>query len=238
MLIKEKNGLKNNPCDLLLANPELVKTGLDLLDFTTIIFYESTYNIFTLRQASRRSWRLGQKENIKVIFMAYKSTPQHLALDLISSKVNAASSLEGRLSGDDDLSAMADDDSIQSALAKSILKGYIAKDNINMESFENFGSNREWNPFEKYYLDRKNKHLTCEILSNNDKEIRNNNNNNVLEKTLIIENEIVNNHNDTNTYKYVYYEKVKGKKEFKRMEIDIDDRDTLNSIGSIQLALF
>ncbi|AXH16313.1 hypothetical protein CP985_10940 [Malaciobacter mytili LMG 24559] len=235
---KREEWIKNNPCDLLLANPELVKTGLDLLDFTTIIFYESTYNIFTLRQASRRSWRLGQKENIKVIFMAYKSTPQHLALDLISSKVNAASSLEGRLSGDDDLSAMADDDSIQSALAKSILKGYIAKDNINMESFENFGSNREWNPFEKYYLDRKNKHLTCEILSNNDKEIRNNNNNNVLEKTLIIENEIVNNHNDTNTYKYVYYEKVKGKKEFKRMEIDIDDRDTLNSIGSIQLALF
>ena len=68
----------------------------------------------TLKQASRRSWRIGQTKAVKVIFMAYENTPQHKALELIGAKVAAANSLEGRLSGDDDLSSMGDNnDDIQ-----------------------------------------------------------------------------------------------------------------------------
>lgn len=100
---KRQEWIKDNPCDVLICNPELVKTGLDLLEFPTIIFYETTYNTFTLKQASRRSWRLGQKKSIKVLFMAYENTAQHIAMNLIGAKVNAANSLEGRLSGGDDL---------------------------------------------------------------------------------------------------------------------------------------
>jgi len=74
---KRQAWIEKNPSDVLICNPELVKTGLDLLQFPTIIFYESTYNVFTLKQASRRSWRIGQRENVKVIFMAYSNTPQH-----------------------------------------------------------------------------------------------------------------------------------------------------------------
>lgn len=40
---KRQAWLKANPCDVLICNPELVKTGLDLLEFPTIIFYETTY---------------------------------------------------------------------------------------------------------------------------------------------------------------------------------------------------
>lgn len=160
---KRQSWIRNNPCDVLICNPELVKTGLDLLEFPTIIFYETTYNIFTLKQASRRSWRLGQKESIKVLFMAYENTPQHIALNLIGAKVNAANSLEGRLSGDDDLASMGEDDSIQVALAKAILKGGSTNtkvlEKIELESFENFGGERDWNPFEIYYLENKNSKL-------------------------------------------------------------------------------
>ncbi len=46
---------------VVICHPKLVETGLDLLDFPTIIFYESGYSLHTLRQASRRSWRIGQK---------------------------------------------------------------------------------------------------------------------------------------------------------------------------------
>lgn len=163
---KRQAWISNNPCDVLICNPELVKTGLDLLDFATIVFYETTYNIFTLKQASRRSWRLGQKEDIKVLFMAYEGTPQHIALNLIGAKVNAANSLEGRLSGDDDLASMGEDDSIQAALAKAILKGGSKKlDKIEMESFENFGGDRDWNNFEKYYLEMKNSNKEIAIVS-------------------------------------------------------------------------
>lgn len=151
---KRQAWIKNNPCDVLVCNPELVKTGLDLLEFPTIIFYETTYNVFTLKQASRRSWRIGQTEAVKVIFMAYRDSAQHKALELIGAKVAAANSLEGRLSGDDDLSSMGeDDDNIQLALAKAILNGESAAKEIKMSSVKKFGD-REWDPFEAYYRER------------------------------------------------------------------------------------
>jgi hypothetical protein len=43
--------------------------GLDLLDFPTIPFYETGTSIYALRQASRRSWRIGQRRNVKVKFL-------------------------------------------------------------------------------------------------------------------------------------------------------------------------
>jgi hypothetical protein len=49
--------LETGQYDCLLCNPNLVKTGLDLLDFPTIVFFQCGYSVFTLRQASRRSWR-------------------------------------------------------------------------------------------------------------------------------------------------------------------------------------
>ena len=50
-----KNGLQ-----VLITEPRCVETGLDLNAFTTLIFYSMGYNLFTLRQASRRSWRINQ----------------------------------------------------------------------------------------------------------------------------------------------------------------------------------
>jgi len=156
---KRQSWIENNPSDVLICNPELVKTGLDLLQFPTIIFYETTYNVFTLKQASRRSWRIGQRDNVKVIFMAYKDTPQHKALELIGAKVGAANSLEGRLSGDDDLSSMGDDDdNIQLALAKAILNNESSSKEIKMTSMKNFGNDRDWDNFEKYYLAQLDEH--------------------------------------------------------------------------------
>ena len=34
---------------VLITNPKCVETGLDLNDFTTLIFYSMGYNLFTLR---------------------------------------------------------------------------------------------------------------------------------------------------------------------------------------------
>jgi hypothetical protein len=43
---------------VVIAHPRLVQTGLDLWSFPDIFFYETGYSIYTLRQASRRSWRI------------------------------------------------------------------------------------------------------------------------------------------------------------------------------------
>ena len=56
--------------DVMICNPELVKTGLDLLEFPTIVFMQSGFNVYTVQQAARRSWRIGQKLPVKVIFLA------------------------------------------------------------------------------------------------------------------------------------------------------------------------
>ena len=58
---------------VMICNPSLVETGLDLLAFTTIIFYQVGYNLFTMRQASRRSLRLNQPNNVNVYFLYYEN---------------------------------------------------------------------------------------------------------------------------------------------------------------------
>ncbi|MBH4166901.1 DEAD/DEAH box helicase, partial [Pseudomonas aeruginosa] len=62
--------------DVLITNPELVKTGLDLLDFPTIAFLQTGYNVYTLQQAARRSWRIGQKHPVRVVFFGYAGSSQ------------------------------------------------------------------------------------------------------------------------------------------------------------------
>jgi hypothetical protein len=83
--------------DVLLSNPELVKVGLDLIQFPTIVFYQTGYNIFTLRQAARRSWRIGQRRPVRVFFMVYKNTMQETAVSLIAKKLEVALLVEGDL---------------------------------------------------------------------------------------------------------------------------------------------
>ena len=61
--------------DVIICHPRLVQTGLDLVDFPTIVWYETDYSVYTMRQASRRSWRIGQTRPVKVIFMAYRQHP-------------------------------------------------------------------------------------------------------------------------------------------------------------------
>lgn len=83
---------------VMLCNPNLVKTGLDLIEFPTLIFFQTGYSIFTLRQASRRSWRIGQEQPVKVYYLSYLDTMQERALSLIASKMETALAVEGDLS--------------------------------------------------------------------------------------------------------------------------------------------
>jgi hypothetical protein len=48
--------------------PAHIPHNLDLLLFPTIFFVQTGYSIYTLRQAGRRSWRIGQKEPVRVAF--------------------------------------------------------------------------------------------------------------------------------------------------------------------------
>ncbi len=109
--------------DVLVCHPRLVQTGLDLVDFPTIAWYETDYSVYTMRQASRRSWRIGQSEPVQVVFMAYRNTLQADALKLVAQKLQSSLAVEGELP-EDGLAAYGDEgDDLMLALARKIVAG-------------------------------------------------------------------------------------------------------------------
>ena len=107
--------------DVIITNPELVKTGLDMLEFPTIVFMQSGYNVYTLQQAARRSWRIGQKQTVDVYFLGYGGSAQIQCLELMAKKIAVSQSTSGDMpdSGLDVLNQGGD--SIEVALAKRLV---------------------------------------------------------------------------------------------------------------------
>ena len=118
---------------VMICNPSLVETGLTLLDFTSIIFYQMGYNLFTMRQASRRSWRLSQTKDVKVYFMYYQSSIQEQTLSLMATKLQAAMALEGKFS-EEGLRAMSNNEDILTQIANNVVEGI--KDTVNKDIFK------------------------------------------------------------------------------------------------------
>ena len=83
--------------DVMICHPRLVQTGLDLIDFPTLIWYETDYSVYVMRQASRRSWRIGQTRPVKMVFMSYRNTLQADALKLVAKKLQSSLAVEGEL---------------------------------------------------------------------------------------------------------------------------------------------
>ena len=113
---------------VLITNPSLVETGLDLNAFTTLVFYSMGYKLFTLRQASRRSWRINQKAPaVKVYMLYYEDTMQQKCLKLMASKLAVAGLIEGNFS-EEGLAAMSDVQDMTSQMAKELMLGI--RDNV------------------------------------------------------------------------------------------------------------
>ena len=113
---------------VMVTNPSLVETGLDLNTFTTLIFYSMGYKLFTLRQASRRSWRINQTApKVEVYMFYYASTMQHKAMKLMASKLAVAGLIEGNFT-EEGLAAMSDVKDMTSQMAKELMLGI--KDNV------------------------------------------------------------------------------------------------------------
>ncbi len=109
--------------DVLICHPRLVQTGLDLVDFPSIVWFETDYSVYVMRQASRRSWRIGQIRPVKVVFMSYRNTLQADALKLVAKKLQSSLAVEGELP-EDGLAAYGDDgDDLMMALARRVVSG-------------------------------------------------------------------------------------------------------------------
>ncbi len=82
--------------NVVVCNPELVKTGLDLIHFPTLIFHEITFNLGTMMQAAARAYRLNQTHGgCKTVYLFAEGTMEHTAVQLMSRKQRAAKLLTG-----------------------------------------------------------------------------------------------------------------------------------------------
>ena len=117
-----------NGLDVLMTNPRLVQTGLDLVSFASIAWAEVDYSVYTLRQANRRSWRIGQSAPVEVTFLVYEGTLQAEALGLVAAKTRASLMVEGELP-EEGLAALGGDGSdIFLALARRLAEPDGAQD--------------------------------------------------------------------------------------------------------------
>lgn len=107
--------------DVFIAHPKLVETGLDLLFAPTILFHETGYSLHTLRQASRRSWRIGQRQKVRVKFLCYEGTMQANCLRLMGKKLLVALAMEGKFAGEG-LQSLDEDDDMLTSLAKELVE--------------------------------------------------------------------------------------------------------------------
>jgi len=68
---------------------------LHLIAFSSVVFAEIEYSLYTLWQAVRRVWRLGQTKPVKAIFSVYSDAMEARALALMGQKMKAAQLLYG-----------------------------------------------------------------------------------------------------------------------------------------------
>ncbi|MCY4529036.1 MAG: hypothetical protein OXD46_08440 [Chloroflexi bacterium] len=84
---------------------------------------KNEYSVYVMRQASRRSWRIGQNRPVRVVFMFYRNTLQADVLKLMAKKLQSSLVVEGELP-EDGLAAFGDDgDDMMMALARKIVSG-------------------------------------------------------------------------------------------------------------------
>jgi hypothetical protein len=139
---KREKWIKENApqLDVLIVNPALVETGLDLVMFSTIVFYEIGDKAARMAQAMMRVCRLGQKNEVDVHYLVWNMTAestifQEIGKALKQMKVLAGDEAIGALMEDDD------DDDMRRRMIKMAMAGVGYQDlgELFGEDFTMFG---------------------------------------------------------------------------------------------------
>lgn len=133
----------NEGYEIIITNPECVATGLDIIQYPTIYFYEIPLNTKTLRQAESRGLRPTQTFECRVYYSFYKDTIQQDIILLQSQKKKSSLALEGVFS-EDTLSLMSSGGDTIEAMLNKVLMGQIT---LKENSLDDFGFEEE----ETYY---------------------------------------------------------------------------------------
>lgn len=117
---------------VIISHPRRVQTGLDIIDFPTIIWMAIDYSVYTVKQASRRSYRIGQRNDVAVRFCAYRGTLQEQALRLVAAKMAATDRIDGNTIATDSLTEL--DDMVQGDLITTLARIVVGEEELTAPS--------------------------------------------------------------------------------------------------------
>lgn len=121
-----------------ICNFKIVETGMDFrfkfdqryFNYPTIIFYQYSYELASIWQASGRHYRLNQIEECRTYYLASVDTMQVEALQILAEKKAAVSAIQGKFSSEG-LAAMAKGIDEKVRLAQALSENYTSDvDNI------------------------------------------------------------------------------------------------------------
>ncbi|RED75944.1 helicase-related protein [Cohnella phaseoli] len=104
---------------------KLVEVGLDMMYWPTIIYNQLSYEVSTVRQSSRRAWRIGQDRECRVYYPIYNRSQQMKQFMHIMSARGHALMVEGRLDKSELASFSIDS---QSSLARDLASCFAGAD--------------------------------------------------------------------------------------------------------------
>jgi hypothetical protein len=79
----------------IISHPDKLRTGLDLLAYPWIYFYQPVSSSITIVQAKGRAWRLGQEWDCETHFWYYEGTEEHALLQIKADDIIADNLLRG-----------------------------------------------------------------------------------------------------------------------------------------------
>lgn len=127
--------------DVLLVNAGLVKTGLDLVMFSDIVFYETNVSLYTVWQSMRRVWRLGQARPVTTTFLAYDGALEAALLDNMGAKMKSAMLLYGDNAAGALVDSDGEDDVAREMIRRALTgKAFTQIADLNLNGRSLFGS--------------------------------------------------------------------------------------------------
>ena len=133
---KASEGIK-----VFITNPKNVETGLDFCfkyngksyNYPTLIFMQMSYEMSVIWQASRRHYRLNQRERCRTVYLAYEDTLQASALEIMAAKQVATSAIQGKFSSEG-LAAMAKGVDARTQLAAALSSKDLSTNSNSLEN--------------------------------------------------------------------------------------------------------
>lgn len=122
-----------NGADAIVTHPELIKEGIDLLQFRYIIWYGVTDNAILVNQVNARNHRLGQYFETHVVYLAYNETRQSDRWHVTAKKVSAMNAMHGDVQTG--LAALLGEKNLIATLQQAMIKYDKAASDWKLEDF-------------------------------------------------------------------------------------------------------